>query len=392
MVGYTFIYNDKTYEDVTLEHIYHLRKNQIEVKHILDNGEIIFLPYEEFSELEHIKPKIIELERNQNVTISRGENTFDHFSTPSTSSQNNSINSDRKPVYNMDLLTFLKIANPLVPRFNDKSEDLDFFIAQVEQLQKATPAHLRNDLLDFVKNRTSGATKIAVSHCDCVQAIIDTLRNTVLPESSEVLESKLAAIRFDNRNLSDFTESVEKVSKELLNAYVSEGIRIDKATQLATKLVVETCKHSTRFGHIKTIMAAGTFASPRDALTKFRLEVADQHTRTRPTNSNYQNRPYSGNQANYNTNRNVPFNPRTNQLFQSPQPQAYSQPGNNTNPQVTPQNTNYSTPVNNGFVQRTRTFHPRNNNNNHVRVLDTEDDQTQENCQGSNRQSTLDES
>lgn len=55
------------------------------------------------------------------------------------------------------------------------------------------------------------AHRIAAS-CNSVKEIIDALQHGIHFESSDVLESRLTAIPFDNRNLTDFATEVAKLA------------------------------------------------------------------------------------------------------------------------------------------------------------------------------------
>lgn len=270
-MDFKFVVDDQIYENASLEQIYDLRKEPINIHYTDDKGVTQIYTYEEFINIEHINQQINCIELKRNITTKRG--------VGSVSSSDLNVTHSPK----MDYFTFLKTASSLVPRFTDNALELDFFVAQVCQLQEATPLHLQDKLVTFVLGRLSGKAKTAASDCATIAEIINALERDIVPESSEILESKLSAITFDNKNLTDFATSVESVADQLTAAYISEGVRKHKAIQMVTKLVIENCKKSTRVGHIKTILSAASFSSPRDVLT---TEIADLP----PQNSNSRNR------------------------------------------------------------------------------------------------------
>lgn len=140
---------------------------------------------------------------------------------------------------------------------------------------EAPPTHLQSKLITLVRGRLFGEARTAADGAYSVEDIINALRDEIVKESSEIIESKLAAIRFDNKNLTDFSSSVESLADKLIASLIYEGVRKDKAKQMATKLVIENCKKSARNDYIKTILASCSFASPKEVLTKFRTEIAD---------------------------------------------------------------------------------------------------------------------
>ena len=126
----------------------------------------------------------------------------------------------------MDSLSFLKLASNLVPRFSDNAEELEYFIDQVNQLREATPTNLQSNLLSFVKGRLLGKARTITRTATSIDNIIDLLRDEITLESSEIIESKIVAVRFDNKNLSDFATSVEALADRFINSLTHEGVKL----------------------------------------------------------------------------------------------------------------------------------------------------------------------
>lgn len=103
------------------------------------------------------------------------------------------------------------------------------------------------------------------------------MKKNIKREPSAVVESKLAAIRFDNRNLTQFTEDVEKTASLLSQTFISEGIPIAKANELTISRVIETCRKSARNDLVRSVLASSQFDTPKAVLSKFVVEVAEQN-------------------------------------------------------------------------------------------------------------------
>ena len=310
-MSYKVVIDDTTYE-LSIDQIYELRDDPLLIHCHNEKGDNVILSYEEFSALDTVSKVIAQLELLRNTNSKRGGDL--NPKTPTSKST-------------MDHLSFLKLATSLVPKFTDNAEELDFFVDQVTQLREATPANLQTHLLSFVKGRLSGKARTAAKDSISLDDVIASLREEIQLESSEILESKLAALRFDYKNLTEFATAVENTSDQLIASLISEGVRKDKAKQMTTKLVVDTCKNSSRNQHVKTVMAAGNFSSPREALTKFRSEMSDSHKDTQFLI--YQSRP-----PHHTYNRS--FN--NNSYWRD---RASNMPNNNRNPPVHYNNSNF---------------------------------------------------
>lgn len=175
----------------------------------------------------------------------------------------------------MDPINFLKFACQLIHKFSGDPEQLDSFIENVLLVKSmATPAVLPQ-YFKFVKGRLDGTARTAAIDCDTIDAILAALKEKITRDSSENLESQLSALRFDYKNLSEFTSEVEKVANKLIDSLIIEGVSKGKANAMAVSSVVKTCRKSAKNSMIENILASATFNSPKEVLSKFRLEVAE---------------------------------------------------------------------------------------------------------------------
>lgn len=345
-----------TRSEYTVSGIYNLRKNPTLLIHIPLKSGTVKKPYYEFAKLATVRNLILALElrntppKEQIIKITNPDIHTSHHTTQTQTDQPK-----------MDDLQFLKLALTFVPRLEDKPKELSFFIDRVTQLNSATPANLKQQLITFVKGRA----RSAAAGCNSLEEIFEQLKIELAPESSDILESKLSALNISYRDLSTFFESAEKLSDEYIASLSEEGVSKQKAKQMATKTVVDLCRRTARNDTIKVIIAATKFDSPREVINKFRAEVSELQ-RNRPnlnqsnqtnkyhprsnnfsgrnqqnrnnfqsfssTNNNDRSNSTNNHRANYtNNNSNTNFSPRTSNVvryMQESEPQQDSAPEN----------------------------------------------------------------
>lgn len=322
--SYYEVFVDEIRYELSLEEIFKLRNEPLVIVSYDSAGSELRQSYEEFSKLYPNRKVFLELEladtQSGRSTPTTSDTLTGEFKSPSKS-----IDSDCVQLHTMDLLSFLKLAGSLIPRFSDDANELEYFIDQVLQLETATPEKLKPNLITFVKGRLIGKARYSASDCNTIPEIISALRRDIVLESSEILESRLAALRFDDKNLTDFATAVEKLSDQIINSLMSEGVTKFKAIQMTTRMVVDNCRKSARSQTIKTILAASSFTSPRDVLTKFRIEVAELKKDSQVLGYNYNHR--RGGHSNHHNNNyndqyhqpsNIPINGSYNSGYQNP--------------------------------------------------------------------------
>lgn len=176
-----------------------------------------------------------------------------------------------------EIIDFLKFAGSTIKPFNgDNPSQLAPFVTNVKlvlSLSSSKPA-LSSHFLEFVKGRCEGKAHRIAASCTSVQEIINALHEGIHFDSSDVLESRLTAIHFDNRNLTDFATEVEKIADRLHEALIVEGVSYNKALSMTINKVVETCRKQARSMLVKSVLASTHFNHPKDVLSKFITEVA----------------------------------------------------------------------------------------------------------------------
>lgn len=154
---------------------------------------------------------------------------------------------------------------------------LGAFIINIQTLETIIPAEHRALAINCIRGKLEG-TAAALIPSDATSAPSQHgLVNNIKAEPSTVVEARLSAIRFDNHNLTKFSEEVEKVASLLSQTLISEGIPIPKANEMTIARVVETCRKSARNDLVKSVLASSRFDTPKAVLSKFVTEVADQN-------------------------------------------------------------------------------------------------------------------
>lgn len=106
------------------------------------------------------------------------------------------------------------VNNTLVP-FNGQIGKLGAFIINIQTLETIIPAEHRALAINCIRGKLEG-TAAALIPSDATSAPSQHgLVNNIKAEPSTVVEARLSAIRFDNHNLTKFSEEVEKVASLL---------------------------------------------------------------------------------------------------------------------------------------------------------------------------------
>lgn len=198
----------------------------------------------------------------------------------SASSHSASVNlceEERKLVI-MDAIGTINLVNSIVRPFTGQFNELSSFLTNIQILESVITAENINIAIQCILGKLSGsAANLVPSTATTFEDIINALQDNITGDPSEVVESRLAALRFDNRNLTSFSTEVEKLSNTLSQAYIQEGIPLKKANNMTINCVIQCCRKSTRNDLIKSVLASSTFETPRAVLSKFVTEIADQN-------------------------------------------------------------------------------------------------------------------
>lgn len=323
----------------SLEEIF-IRRNNPNLQIFCEvSGVTLQLSYDKFSKLANVRKILMDLEQNSTLFESAGTSV----------SENKPINK-HKP--KMDAINFLKFASSMVRPFSEDAKDLQSFVDNINLVKSLASPELIPNLLEFTKGRLSGKARTSIIGCTSIEEIIVALERDFTLESSIVLESRLCALRFDFKNLTEFASEAEKVADNLKDALISEGCSRQKANEMTVRLVVETCRKSARNDTVKTILASSTFNSAKEVLSKFRIEITEANRdkqflafQKQPVQRYAQSQQGTNNYNRFNNRNNNGFNHRNNNGYNNRNGQAanYNYNSNSNWNQRNNYNRNYNT-------------------------------------------------
>lgn len=173
---------------------------------------------------------------------------------------------------------FIKVASSLIKSYSGEPTQLASFISNVELVKSLCKNTLFPTLFLFAKGRLEGkALTYIPAEVNDIDSLINILKTHIKLDNSKVIEARLAAINFDNKNLTSFAKEVEAIADSLSATFISEGIPVNKANEMTISKVVETCRKSARNDLVKSVLASSQFSTPKEVVSKFVTEVADQN-------------------------------------------------------------------------------------------------------------------
>ena len=173
-------------------------------------------------------------------------------------------------------------------------------------------------------------------------------------------------IQQKNKTATQYTTEVEKLTKDIQGAYISDGVPPLMATRYSTKAAVSAMIKNCNIHNVQMIMKSGNFSSLNEATQKF-VESCTDETGKSDTILHYSHQGnnfrgnYRGNyRGYYRGNNSFRSRGRGNYNYRNSNPQAYSGNGN-YNSSSRNQNNGYN---NNNSYRGGRSY-------NNVRQIDT---------------------
>lgn len=298
-----------------------------------------------------------------NKQIDDQDNRSESSASSSISSSLTSLPKEEKPNLKMALSAheFLNLASRLIPEFDGKSENLQTFVDAINLTNLQVGAHA-NLLLALIKTKLKGTVRNLIT--EEATDIIQTLRNNIKRESTEVLTAKILSTKQNSKSANNFTEEINQLTKALENSYIAEGVPAVLASKYSTQTAIKSLTKNAANEKVKIIMEAGQFTDMNSAIAKF---VGVSTDSTSNNTIMYYRRQYN-NRGNYNTpnrynnNRNVNRNNPRNYQNRN----AQNRYRNNDNYQQNNNNRRNNNNNNNYYRQN------NNNNNRNVRNINAQ--------------------
>ena len=211
-------------------------------------------------------------------------------------------------------MEIIKIITSLIPCYDGNADKLKSIIDALKALEGLITEQNKIISLAVIKSRFEGKARAAIGeNPESIQVIIDRLhqRCDKLPEPDTIL-AKINNLK-QTGDVNKFTDTMEKLSIELENAYISNNIPVETATKMSTKAAVKGLINGIKNHEVKTILKAGQFTTLSSAIEKIVendnglptapiLNINRQNHRNLRQNQNFQhtgNRSYNfGNRYN----------------------------------------------------------------------------------------------
>jgi len=226
---------------------------------------------------------------------SKGE--FTQSNSPSTSVANNKQSNKMAQTQ----VQFLKTASSLIPDFDGKAENLRSFLDALQLVNSIKETH-ESTAVQLIKTKLKGNARNLISNENSIAQIISTLSNTVRGESVEVITAKLLNLQQKSKTANQYTQEVEKLTKALEGAYITDGLPSQLASKYSTQHAVKSMIKNCSIDKVKLIMEAGQFSNMNEAVAKFVNSCTDATGRS-DTVLYYKNRQannYRGSNYGYN--------------------------------------------------------------------------------------------
>lgn len=203
---------------------------------------------------------------------------------------------------------FLKLASGLINyKFEGDPLKLASFLADVDLVEESAEENNAALCLTFIKRCISGrALEFIPDDANTIARVKKALNDNIKPESSDVVEGKMMALKVRKGNFTEFTQEAEKLAEAFRRSLVVSGISQAKAQEMTIKKTIELCRKTTRSEVVKSVIASSRYEQPADVLAtlvtqtdiskKEKAENDAFKSRQQSKNSNVQNQNNRSNQ------------------------------------------------------------------------------------------------
>lgn len=154
-------------------------------------------------------------------------------------------------------IAFAKLCNSqLGHSYNGDEAELNAFIRNVEILKSLAEADQATLLVQIVKSKLTGIADQCVAESDTtVEAIITSLRSRIRPDTAEVIQGRLTALRIDKQSVEEFSQKVEALSGSFKRALIIEGLTEPIAHKMTIKKTIEVCREASRSDVVDAVLS-----------------------------------------------------------------------------------------------------------------------------------------
>lgn len=223
-----------------------------------------------FTELgKHLKvPSVI----GNLITNTTVDQNLDWSDPEDTDGDESSIADAEQQVDWEDMAFDIKTAVALVEPFDGSPSKLSLFEDSVNLLQQLSPAGTEATLLTFVKTRLRAKAR-DIAHS---KASIDEIMATLKQHCSDSVTSETIRARLQNcrqrTNAAGFADEVARLTEQLTNLYIKEGVAPDAAHSLSNQFGVDALTSGAKNAQTRLLLKAGMYKTVTEATTKMLKE------------------------------------------------------------------------------------------------------------------------
>lgn len=212
-------------------------------------------------ELSHEDLEYLFIERDNKENESTSEEEFE------SSSETGSVEINKTMA--MSKVEFLALCGRTINKIYEGNPlEVRSFVDSVQLLEEfAENADLTKILINFTLSKLNGSVREKVpENPNTVKQITDAIINKIRPESSDIIEGRLLALR--TKSLDEFQEKAEKLAESLERALILEGCKHEKAKEMSVKTTVNLCRKRSNAPDVRSVLSSTPFKSPKEVIAK----------------------------------------------------------------------------------------------------------------------------
>lgn len=186
------------------------------------------------------------------------------------STDNSTENSTIMPQSKED---FFKMASAVIKeKFDGDPLKLDSFITDAEFVESMTETANKDTFLKFIKTKISGRAKECLPENDTITSfdiIKNALQKDIKPDSSIVVEGKMATLRLSKGDFTKFAEEAEKLAEAYRRSLIFEKYPREKAAELTIRKTKELCRRTARNDVVKSVIDSTQYDNPAEVIATY---------------------------------------------------------------------------------------------------------------------------
>lgn len=224
-------------------------------------------------------------------TLNQIERTFESLSLQDTMAPEPQTKQD-----------FMRLAGPILNyKFNGDPLKLETFLTDIELVEAMAEEAQKELCFKYIKSKLEGrALEAMPDNLATVQQITDALKDKIKPDSSRVVEGKMASLRLIKGNFTAFSKQAEDLAEALRRSLIVEGISKKKAEEMSINKTIEICRKTARSDVVKSVISSTSYATPTEVIAKFITEsdLARTEKREQENFKNKKDKKYPNNKFN----------------------------------------------------------------------------------------------